>query len=229
MYLASVGAYLSRPAVMLWADIINIATGIMIIIAQAHGWRMVDFSLAHLSITVSLNVFLTLAIVIRLVLHGRNIRAATASRAGISGLYKTIATMLIESSSLYAVTSLLLIAMWATGSNASGVFVPIHGETQVRVLPRPQSPNPLSNVIIGQVIAPLLIIRRVANRSALTSDTIVTRPIDSFRARSRGESTGGSHALPGRYPTCSADNHGKDTSELGIAVEARANPQVSRF
>ena len=91
---------------------------------------MVDFGLPHLSITVSLDVLLTLTIVTRIVLHGRNVRAATASRAGISGLYKTISTMLIESSALYAVTSLLLIALWAAGSDSSDIFVPIPAGTQ---------------------------------------------------------------------------------------------------
>ena len=93
------------------------------------------FCIPYLSISVSLNVLLTLMIVIRLVLHGRNVRTATGSPAGIGGLYNTIATMLIESSALYAVTSLLVICPSFTGSYAEDVFYPILVEIQVRVSP----------------------------------------------------------------------------------------------
>ena len=89
----------------------------------------------YLSISVSLNVLLTLMIVIRLVLHGRNVRAATGSQAGIGGLYKTIATMLIESSALYAVISLLVIGPSFTRSIVDEVFYPILVEAQVRASP----------------------------------------------------------------------------------------------
>ena len=78
-------------------------------------------------------------IVTRLVLHGRNIRAVTGSQVGISGLYKTIATMLIESSALYAVNSLVLIGLWAAGSGASGIFLPTLSQTQVRALLQPSN------------------------------------------------------------------------------------------
>lgn len=72
---------------------------------------------------------------------------------------------------------------------------------------------------IGQVIAPLLIIQRVANRSALTSDTIVTGHIISFHDRGRGESVGG---LPHVPSVSSADNGTKNAAELGDhRVEAK--------
>ena len=117
----------------------------MIIVAQARGLDVVGISLPHLSISVSLNVLLTLMIVIRLVRYSRNICVATGSPAGISGLYKVIATILIDSSALYAVTSLLLIGLWAAGSGVAEIFKPIHAEIQVPAFLRPQSPDWLSN------------------------------------------------------------------------------------
>ena len=51
---------------------------------------------------------------------------------------------------------------------------------------------------IGQVIAPLLIIQRIANKSALMSNTLSPGGIEEFEARSRGESTAG--AVPRRFP-----------------------------
>lgn len=91
-----------------------------------------------LSISVSLNILLTLMIVTRLLLHGRTIRSATGSPAGTSRLYNTMATMFIKSSALFSVTSLLLIGLWAAGSSAAGVFPAIVAVTQVRTFMRPR-------------------------------------------------------------------------------------------
>lgn len=65
------------------------------------------------------------------------------------------------------------------------------------------------------MIAPLLIIQRVANRSALTSNTIVTGHIDSFRDMGREESTGGNPGFPRVLSVSSADNSIKNAGELG--------------
>ena len=115
-------------------------TGVIITASQAHVWGgswiavPVDLGLLHLSISVSLNILLTLMIVTRLVLHGRIIRTATGTPAGTSRLYNTMATMFIESSALFSVNSLVLIGLWASGSSAAGVFPVIIAETQVRTL-----------------------------------------------------------------------------------------------
>ena len=93
-----------------------------------------DFGVPYLSISVSLNILLTLMIVIRLVLHSRNIRAATGM--GTNGLYKAISTMLIESCALFAVNSLLVIGPLIGGNYVAGTFFPILAETQVRAFPR---------------------------------------------------------------------------------------------
>ena len=89
-------------------------------------------TLPYISISLSLNILLTLMIVVRLVLHGRNVRAATGSPVGISGLYKTIATMLIESSALFAVSSVLVIGVMAVDSPLTNTFSPALAETQAR-------------------------------------------------------------------------------------------------
>jgi len=91
--------------------------------------------LAYLPISLSLNIILTSMIVIRLVLHGRNVRLATGSPAGIGGLYKSIATMLIESSAIFAVSSVLVIGTWPTPKPVANVFPSILSETQVRAFP----------------------------------------------------------------------------------------------
>ena len=120
-----------KPAAVLWANAIDIAMSIVLLTSHACGWKNIDLILPHLSISVLLNVLLTLMIVIRLILHDRSVRAAIGSPTGMSRLYKTIVTMLIESSALYAVNSLVLIGLWAAGSPASGIFLPLISPTQV--------------------------------------------------------------------------------------------------
>jgi len=104
------------------------------------------FYLAWLSISLSLNVLLTLMIVVLLILRGRNVRASMGSPDGISGLYKSIATMLIESSALFAVSSVPIVITWATTSPATYVFGSILAETQVRAFLPLRSLDGLSHV-----------------------------------------------------------------------------------
>ena len=87
----------------------------------------------YLAISVSLNVLLTLMIVIRLVLYSMNIRAATGA-SGIGGLYKTVITMFIESSALYAANSLLVLVR--SNYAVVDIFLPLLAETQVRNFPQ---------------------------------------------------------------------------------------------
>ena len=112
----------SRPAISAWAANAN------------------KFGTPYLSISISLNILLTLMIVTRLVLHTRNNRAALGASGGIGGLYKAIVTVLIESCALYAVSSLLIVAPKTSVVEA---FLPILYETQVRTPPRPLPPDRL--------------------------------------------------------------------------------------
>jgi len=141
---------------MLWTNAINLGTGIAILLKLLHsqkrqlvGYVFFQFGIPYLSISVSLNVLLTLMIIIRLVLHGRNVRAAAGSAAGISELCKEVSTVLVESCALFAVSSLVVVGalvVFGTSDNPdislSGgytvdIFFPILVETQVRTFTRP--------------------------------------------------------------------------------------------
>ena len=100
----------------------------------------------YFSITLSLNVLLTLMIVVRLVLCSRNIRTAMGHPAGIGGLYKTTTTMLIESSALFAVCSLLVVIPAGVYHPIASVFTRILAEIQVRAFSRFRSSDRLSHV-----------------------------------------------------------------------------------
>jgi len=109
----------------------------------------IDFGLPYFSISISLNILLTLMIVTRLVLHNREIRSAMGSPSGLTGLYKAIITMLIESSALYAANSLLFVGPWGAKNHAADIFLPILAETQVCAFLQRRRLCGLSNVMAG--------------------------------------------------------------------------------
>ena len=92
-------------------------------------------SLSYLSISFSLNVILTLMIVIRLILHTRSIRT-TMGISGIGESSKAIITMLVESGALFAVSLLLVLGTWGAKNYVAESFFPILSETQVRTFPQ---------------------------------------------------------------------------------------------
>ena len=71
------------------------------------------------------------------------------------------------------------------------------------------------------MIAPLLVIQRIANKSALTSNTIASGHLSSFKARSRADVTGGGGTLPSGddYPMSSVDEPAVTSGELGAGAE----------
>jgi len=153
----------------------------------------VNFGLGYFSLSLSLNILLTLMIVTRLILHTRNIMGAPAR------VYRAIITMLIESSALYAINSLLFVGPWGAGNHAADIFLPILAQTQV--------------------IAPLLIIQRVANRRALTSNCVVTGSASSAHFRNSARTEVGDQTLPGGYPMQSVHKCENDLKALGVRVE----------
>lgn len=146
------------------------------------------FGTPFISISLALNLILTLMIVIRLVWHNRNVRKALGTSSGIGGMCKAVATILIESYALYAINFILYIRPSGAVSVFQLLFWPILAETQV--------------------IAPFLITIRVANQRALTGEAIASGNPGSIQFRSRGELTDDSSTLPGEYTTSSVGTHG---------------------
>ena len=153
---------------MLQTNPFNVGMGIVTLYFQDNGDTIYTsvglskFGVPYILISVSLNILLTLMIVIRLVLHGRNIRTATGSLAGISGLYNAASTMLIESCALLTVSSLLVVGALAAvgygstynisaiGGYVVDIFFPTLAEIQVCAFSRPPSPGQLSNATVDR-------------------------------------------------------------------------------
>ncbi|SJL04988.1 uncharacterized protein ARMOST_08359 [Armillaria ostoyae] len=109
----------------------------------------INFTQPYFWTSFSLNVFMTLAIVMRLFLFRYRISKAMGPSYGRQ--YTSIASMIVESSLLYTSFQLLFIVPFGLNSAVQTIFI-----------------QPLSQV---QVIAPLLIIFRVSSGQAWTSDT----------------------------------------------------------
>ena len=170
---------------------------------------------AYYSICLSLNIFLTLMIVTHLIVHIRNLKAVIGASDGSSGL-RTVVMMLIESYALYAVALLLFIIPWAVSSPAVALFSKVVGTIQVRFVSTfPDALRPCtspSDYGYTQVIAPYLIILRVAKRRAVASETI-SGTGESIRFRSHG-STDDDEPVPDGEPVNLTEVNGEAAGEI---------------
>ena len=119
----------------LQTNIDNIALGTAFVYYDAKLINPAWSGLSYLSISFSLNVILTLMIVIRLILHTRRIRT-TMGKGGIGESSKAVVTMLVESGALFAVSLLLVLGTWGAKNYVAESFFPILSETQVRTFPQ---------------------------------------------------------------------------------------------
>ena len=156
MYLASLGTYSAHRMATgeLSTNITDTALSIVITYYQAAPIENISNELslaikyldpANLTISLSLNVLLTLMIATRLIRHSRNIRNVLGPGTN-SGLYKTVVTVMVESCVLYAIAFLIYIGCIAADSSAQNLFSPVIGNIQARVVfyhsfSRPQLTN----------------------------------------------------------------------------------------
>ena len=96
------------------------------------------FVIPTFSISIALNVLLTLLIVGRTALLNNNIRDVMKAPVKVGRLYNAIVTSLVESCALYSVACILYIISWTAGDPFSGVSFPILVQIQVRFSPTHQ-------------------------------------------------------------------------------------------
>lgn len=181
----------------------SIGAGIVYIFEDSHplgsywnGDGAVNFGPIYLSISLSLNVILTAMIVTRLFLHNRILRNAVGPLSSPGGFTKFANTILIESCALSAVTSLVYIGSWGTGNyQVVNYIIPIFEATQV--------------------IGPFLIILRVANRTAVTTDAGSGR-LSSIRFGSKEESTESDGSSADETSGDSAEGYGETHGEVSL-------------
>lgn len=144
------------------------------------------FGAPFLSVTFSLDALLTFMIVAKLILHRKNLRNAMGNMTTNAGeLYKVIATILIESFALNAVTFLIYIGLWGAESFIQFPFNQILAQIQV--------------------ITSFLIILRVTNRRQLASSSVISGSIGPIDFRRQGKPTDGDDIFTDRRSTGSVD------------------------
>lgn len=147
----------------------------------------VQMILPYFSLSVSLNLILTLMIVTKLLLARRNMHLAVGKDHGKA--YVGVAAMVVESAALYSVSSIIFIATFSSNlSTVFSVFLPL----QVHMM----------------CISPILIIIRVAKGRAFTQHTVAAA--SSGPGMSFARATGAEHAQSIPFP----DDHLTD-SEAG--------------
>lgn len=132
----------------------------------------VNFALPYWSLSISLNIIVTLLIVGRLMMLRRNIRAALGEEHAIK--YTGVAAMLVESAALYTITSTIFIITYARNSYVQNLVLPVLCSVMV-------SPTcccvlfPHAYLMLAfQPIAPLLILLRVSSGNGFSRQTTAT-------------------------------------------------------
>ncbi|KAJ7769392.1 hypothetical protein B0H16DRAFT_1452588 [Mycena metata] len=129
--------------------------------------KSMQFGLAYWSLSIALNIILTLSIVARIWLVRRQVHALAGDSPRHSAIhYVSIAAMLIESAALYATWSMVFLICYARNTPLQNLLLP-----------------PLGQV---QGIAPLLILFRVAQGRAWSQDTRTVTINSAIFARSQG-------------------------------------------
>lgn len=112
---------------------------------------IIAFGIAFYSLSVGLNVIVTLLISGRLLYHQHNIRRISAS---CSQEYTSLIAIIVESGALYAVAGLVYIPLWAVNSPIQYPFSPL--------------------LAASSAVAPNLIVLRIALGKAVTKETLST-------------------------------------------------------
>ncbi|KAF7290740.1 hypothetical protein MIND_01314700 [Mycena indigotica] len=145
--------YTIFPAMMLLG---SVATSLALIVTsfqvENSFWaaRSVQFGTAYWSLSISLNILLTLLIAGRILVIRRRIKRSLGAQHAQK--YFSAAAMIIESASLYAVVGLIFIVTYARSSSVQNLVFPALGQVQG--------------------IAPMLILSRVAQGRAWSQSTI---------------------------------------------------------
>ncbi|KAF5348728.1 hypothetical protein D9758_006797 [Tetrapyrgos nigripes] len=151
----------------------GVASGILLLVSVTHSdnsffsEQSVNIGTAFWSISMGLNIILTVLIVVRLLLSRYRVRNTIGPRYGQN--YISIISMLIESAALYSIWALVFLITYARGSAAQNILLP-----------------PLGQI---QAIAPLLILTRVIGGRALGTSVGPSYSNNYFRSSGPGTTT----------------------------------------
>ena len=134
---------------------------------QTSSASKINWTVPYFSVAVALNVFVTLMIAVRLWLYRYKMTSLLGSSHGSH--YIGIAAMVVESAAIYSTFALLFIIPFGVGSPIANTFLQVLSQVQVSIA-RLCDPA-YYPYEVAQIIAPLLIIYRVARGKGWTSST----------------------------------------------------------
>jgi hypothetical protein len=120
-------------------------------------------------ISPSLNILLTLMIILRIILHTRTLRWALGTSSGLVEVYDDFIFVLVEPCVLYTVSFLLYVIPWGSGSFVRDIFFPTFVQVQVRIS-LPFTCALQCDRCDEQVIAPFLVIIELAQPRPMTRE-----------------------------------------------------------
>lgn len=92
----------------------------------------INFTLPYLSLSLALNIILTIAIVLRLLMFRYRTVALLGPKHGTQ--YTSIAAMIIESAAIYSTISITFLVLFGLGNPVSQVFLQSLSQFQVRLV-----------------------------------------------------------------------------------------------
>lgn len=158
-----------------------------------------DWAIPYFSISLGLNILITIAIVGRLLLIRHRITSVLGTTHGSQ--YTTIAAMLIESASMYSAFSIFFIVPFALNSSISAI--------------------PLQTIGQVQGCATLLIVLRVASGKAWSSNT-QTMISTNYTSRTVSGGIQMNRVDPIIF-------HVGTSTDTGTAIDSRANSSTHRL
>ncbi|KAJ7074778.1 hypothetical protein C8F01DRAFT_1225195 [Mycena amicta] len=191
--------YTAFPALMLLGSIVS---SLALIVAsfrlENSFWAglSIQFGTAYWSLSISLNILLTLLITGRIMLLRRRIRSSLGTQH--TQKYFSAVAMLVESAALYAIVGLIFIITYARSSTVQNLIFP-----------------PLGQV---QGIAPMLILARVAEGRAWSQSTVEATTADSTIHINHPGVTGSTTGIPlGSMSTQSRG--GRSRTQVNISTD----------
>jgi hypothetical protein len=127
----------------------------------------INYTVPYLSLSLALNIIITLVIVLRLLTYRHRISKVLGSNYGTQ--YTSIAAMIVESAALYSAFSVVFLTLFLLNNPISATF--LQSFTQVQVSTRKQR-GIRAAYDMPQIIAMLLIVFRVAQGKGWSQDTM---------------------------------------------------------
>ena len=115
--------------------VLSVLTLVQSALPGANLWTHITFSFAvpYWSLSISINILLTLLIVIRLVTIRNRLRAALGVQHAQT--YTSLIAVIVESASIYSTLGLIYIVAFARNWNVQNLILPVLGQVMVRIVP----------------------------------------------------------------------------------------------